>query len=186
MNKCRVSRKGVGSRFRGKRVPCGWSLPENDSRPRSRCVPPNQIHVVKVPHHGSIKNHWPEICRQGEDGAFMKVAAFSAGSRQALPDRNVLKEYLESGWTAMTTTVRKAHPSAVRKSAEGGGVVGVTTGRTRQYDRPGDLHFRGAQGVTFLEYTIEIEWASSGKFSKRPVAAIVRERDLSAYGSAAD
>jgi hypothetical protein len=33
--------EGVGSRFRRKRLPCGSSLPENDSRPRSRSVPPN-------------------------------------------------------------------------------------------------------------------------------------------------
>ena len=37
--------EGVGSRFRRKRLPCGSSLPENDSRPRCRCrcVPANQI-----------------------------------------------------------------------------------------------------------------------------------------------
>jgi hypothetical protein len=35
--------EGVGSRFRRKRLPYGSSLPENDSRPRSRSVPPNQI-----------------------------------------------------------------------------------------------------------------------------------------------
>jgi hypothetical protein len=39
MNSCRVSCKGGGSRFRTKRLPCGWSSPENDPRPRSRCVP---------------------------------------------------------------------------------------------------------------------------------------------------
>ncbi len=32
-NTCRESRKGVGSRFRRKRVPYGWLLPENNSRP---------------------------------------------------------------------------------------------------------------------------------------------------------
>ena len=35
--------EGVGSRFRRKRFLCGSSLPENDSRPRSHRVPPNQI-----------------------------------------------------------------------------------------------------------------------------------------------
>jgi protein O-mannosyl-transferase len=35
--------EGVGSRFRRRRFLCGSSLPENDSRPRSHRVPPNQI-----------------------------------------------------------------------------------------------------------------------------------------------
>lgn len=118
--------------------------------------------VVKISHHGSIKNHVPELCQCKVDGSTVNIAAVSAGERFALPDRDVLRDFQAAGWTTMVTTVRKK----------------------QRLDRPVNLHVEGKGETTFHPHTLELKWTSDGKFSFGPEDAIVKRGHLSAYTSA--
>jgi len=59
--------------------------------------------VVKVPHHGSKGSHADELCELTRTDRDTRVAAISAGSRRALPDREVIHAYLNKQWTVLLT-----------------------------------------------------------------------------------
>jgi beta-lactamase superfamily II metal-dependent hydrolase len=62
--------------------------------------------LVKVPHHGSAYSHCgSEICRYRKEDD-VALAAISAGPFDALPDREVMRDYLQYGWTVLLTTKR--------------------------------------------------------------------------------
>lgn len=129
-----------------------------DERKINRC-----FNAVKVPHHGSINNHCAELCSHGpHPQGVAKVAAISAGERTAIPDRHVVEEYLNDGWTVMITTIRK----------------------NRQKSRAGDLHFKPVTSPSFQENTVELLWESDGTFKYHPPSAVVKKSDASAYREA--
>ena len=64
------------------------------------------FHVVKVPHHGSLASHWKALPHEKGSGEGQRVAGISAGTRTAIPDREVLREYLDNGWRVMATMRR--------------------------------------------------------------------------------
>ena len=99
--------------------------------------------VVKVPHHGSIASHQPDLCSMKARGRKKRVAVISAGTRKAIPDQNVIKDYLDSGWTVMVTTARKSYT----------------------YDRPVQLHLKGIKKDALSEKTIRLTLSSSGRLT---------------------
>ena len=119
--------------------------------------------AVKVSHHGSIHNHSEELCNHGPhpDGA-TKVAAISAGQRDALPDRHVIEEYVNAGWSVLTTTTRKGPPK----------------------NRVADLHFKRTSPTTFQESTIALLWQDDGTFLFQPNTSAIGKDDIAAYATA--
>ena len=125
---------------------------------------PADLDVVKVPHHGSIKNHSTRVCRAKRNDRKCCVAAVSAGHRPGLPDRVVLREYLDAGWTVMLTTSRRG------------------AGRRK---RPGELADRSPPAVQSFEiHNITITVTADGVVAYEPVTAVVQARDLVLYESA--
>jgi beta-lactamase superfamily II metal-dependent hydrolase len=119
--------------------------------------------VVKVSHHGSIKNHLKELCDHGPHAdPNRKIAAISAGQRPALPDRRVIEDYLDARWTVMLTTIRKAEHT----------------------NRVVDLHVKKANTTAFHENTIELLWEDGGTFKFQPGSAVVDKADSRAYDMA--
>ena len=68
---------------------------------------PCAFDVVKIPHHGSHASHrGTRLCGQISSQA-CSVAAISVGSQfKVLPDREVIHDYLSSGWVVLSTTKR--------------------------------------------------------------------------------
>jgi beta-lactamase superfamily II metal-dependent hydrolase len=121
----------------------------------------NLFNVIKVAHHGSMRNHLPELCTTGAADSQCRIATVSAGERDALPDQRVLAAYLDAGWKVMLTTVRK--------SLRG--------------DRAVYLHVRHAN-QSYDQRTIELLWKRDGQFSFGPNEAVVSKDDLEAYSMA--
>jgi len=67
---------------------------------------PKVLDAVKVPHHGSLNSHYPQLCLMGTDDKGGRVAVVSAGMRPRLPERSVLADYLKNKWTLLITTSR--------------------------------------------------------------------------------
>lgn len=118
--------------------------------------------VVKVAHHGSIKNHVPELCKMGTDSGNARVAAISAGTRDGLPDRDVVIEFHKAEWTVMVTTTRTA----------------------RRSNRAVELHFRHEPEIDFSSRTIELSWDTKGNLSYAPSDAVIGEEDIGVYQTA--
>jgi beta-lactamase superfamily II metal-dependent hydrolase len=129
-----------------------------DAHAAERSISAN-FQVIKIPHHGSIKNHFADLCQRGCERPAPSVAAVSAGTRAGIPDREVLSGYLRVGWTVMLTTTRKC-----------------TT-----VNRPGELHIKSMARPSFQEGSIKLAWDDAGEFSFGPPEAIVSTRDLAAY-----
>jgi hypothetical protein len=62
--------------------------------------------AIKIPHHASIASHTRRLCAMGRPGQSGGIAAVSAGTRGALPDREVLRDYLVHNWLVFATTTR--------------------------------------------------------------------------------
>ncbi len=71
-----------------------------------KCGREKGFDAVKVPHHGSIRSHADQLCTARRRGQDVRVAAISAGTRAALPDREVIRMYREEGWVVLVTTTR--------------------------------------------------------------------------------
>jgi len=123
-----------------------------------KCIEQTLFQVIKVSHHGSIASHNQNLCHLGAPGN--RVAAISAGDREALPDKKVLAAFLKTDWIVMVTT----------KQAQ------------LIKDSPGDLHFRGAMSKSSsLKHTIKLTWTKSGTFQYTPKKAIVTQADLKRF-----
>ncbi len=122
--------------------------------------------VIKIPHHGSIESRSTRLCKAKRNDRECCVAAVSVGERyDVLPDRAVLRDYLNAGWTVMLTTVRRG---AARSN------------------RPGGLADRGRPLVrSFEAHTITITVTADGVVEHSPEAAVVQTGDLVLYESAA-
>ncbi len=115
--------------------------------------------VVKVSHHGSIKSRVPELCDAAHGGVSDRVAAISAGTRRALPDREVIREYLDQKWVVMVTTSRIA-------SARGNHLMNIADKSSRSDSRQQDIRIR---------------WTPSGGLSWEPSSACVGRDSLHLY-----
>lgn len=119
--------------------------------------------VIKVPHHGSIKNHSMRVCQAKRNDRNCCVAAVSAGQKSGLPDRVVLRKYLDAGWTVMLTTRRRA---------------------TARSKRPGELADRSPPVVQSVEtHNITITVTADGVVRHEPVEAVVETGNLVLYES---
>jgi beta-lactamase superfamily II metal-dependent hydrolase len=120
--------------------------------------------AVKVPHHGSIHSHIPALCSPVTSGAGLHVAAVSAGTRSALPARQVLEAYLNNGWQVMLTTTR---------------------GAPHRSSRPFTLANRGpTRGSSSRCQNIRLTWTTDGGLHAEPTTAEVRRQDLPSYDQA--
>ncbi len=123
--------------------------------------------VIKVPHHGSSKSHSSRLCDARCNETQDPIAAISAGRRAALPDREVMREYAESGWTVMVTTPRTSE---------------------RPISRLIDLANRSRRSEEFVvsRHNIVVSWNADDGLSGRPPEAIVRPADMGFYETAGD
>ncbi|HUT95279.1 MAG TPA: MBL fold metallo-hydrolase [Thermoguttaceae bacterium] len=74
--------------------------------------------VIKVPHHGSMKSHTPALCDAKRKESTARIAAISAGTRRALPDKEVIRAYLNEEWLVLLTTTRTTSRRANYGSSE--------------------------------------------------------------------
>lgn len=117
--------------------------------------------VIKVPHHGSINSHVPDLCKAKREGREDRVAAISAGTRKGLPDREVMRAYLDEEWVVLLTTTRTGtlRSNYLLEMADRSGVSGYTTG-------PQD---------------IKISWDSKAGLKWEPLSARVDAGSLDLY-----
>ena len=121
-----------------------------------------EFDAIKIPHHGSINSRTPNLCRMKRANLAMAVA--SADMRGPLPDREVLREFLQIGWSVMSTTSKrtKKRPSL-----------------------PMTLANRGTDDeAEVFRNTIKISWDSENGMSAEPDGARIRAEDLDHYGTA--
>jgi len=132
------------------------------------------LDVVKVPHHGSAKSHLPRL-PESSNLARNSTAVFSVGRRRVLPDREVLRAYLDKGWKVLATTTR--HQSGVPAPEESSRCRRAFTlaGKSR---RVPDVWRR---------HLVRLSWSSNpnGIDGEPPEAAIVHA-DLPNYETAGD
>jgi beta-lactamase superfamily II metal-dependent hydrolase len=122
-----------------------------------------EFDVIKVPHHGSIRSHSPRLCRMKRPGS--GTAAVSAGTRSCLPDREVLRDYLEQGWSVMATTTRSKRPSPS--------------------SLPLTLAGRGRPEVDAVgRFSVHISWTPAGGLLAEPAEARITPGDLEHYETA--
>lgn len=121
--------------------------------------------VVKVPHHGSIGSHSTRLCHAKRNDRECCVGAISVGEKHdVLPDREVLRDYQDAGWTVMVTTGRR---------------------RAARRNRPSELADRNPPAVqSFETHSITITVTADGVVAHGPDAAVVRTGDLVLYESA--
>ena len=121
----------------------------------------SRFDVVKVSHHGSIHSHSKVLVSSGKESV-QRVAAISCGTRTALPDRQVIRNYLENGWIVLTTTRRKIE---------------------EVHNRPFELVNRRKTETELLIEThdIIIEWTEEDNLGWRPAEAEIHIKDLENY-----
>ena len=127
-----------------------------------------EFDAIKIPHHGSIKSHSRGLCRMKRQGVGLglglETASVCAGTRRALPDREVLREYLQSGWNVMATTTR---------------------GTLASPSLPMTLAHRGTPtNGDDLRHTIRLSWTPAAGLSAEPGAAKISLGDLAHYATA--
>ena len=137
-----------------------WALEFWKERSRQMGRDP-EFHAIKIPHHGSIKSHVPSLCLMKRIGEGGDVAAVSAGTRRALPDREVLRDYLRNGWSVMATTTKVDRPVATLPM--------MLADRGTPDDGDGARHL------------IRLSWTPLIGLSAEPVAAHIRMDDLAHY-----
>lgn len=117
---------------------------------------------VKVSHHGSIHSHSPKLCDSGNDKA-EKIAIISAGTRKKLPNREVIKNYLEAGWKVLITTTRHRSKSKMK-------------------DRPANLvNQKTIVSEIYHSHDVKLIWHSKNGLSFSPKKAEIKLRHLSYY-----
>ena len=123
-----------------------------------------EFDALKIPHHGSIRSRSVDLCTMRHFGTDADTAVVSAGTRRALPDREVLRDYLKKGWLVMSTTTRGSNPGP---------------------DLPMTLADRGAVDRGDLSrHTIRLSWSPEGGLSAEPAAAKIGMEDLAEYETA--
>ena len=123
-----------------------------------------ELDAIKIPHHGSIKSHVPDLCLMKRPGTRGETAAVSAGIRRVLPDREVLRDYLANGWNVMATTKK---------------------GGSSETSLPMMLADRGAPDEgDRVRHTIRLSWSPASGLSAEPAAAKVIMGDLTQYETA--
>ena len=122
-----------------------------------------EFDAIKIPHHGSIKSHASGLSGMKRPGTGPETAAVCAGTRRALPDREVLREYLQNGWNVMATTTRA-----------------TTSGPSL----PMTLAHRGTpDDAEVIRHTIRLSWTPAAGLVAGPAAAKITVGDLSQYAS---
>ena len=122
---------------------------------------PMGFDVVKVPHHGSIKNHSPRIYADESRAGSDRIACISAGMRPGVPAQEVLRDYLDHNWIVMLT--QKRGQSAV--------------------SRPMEVSDRGSRSAPQgpSSYNITISWSPNDGLRWNPPSAELRQDELAHY-----
>jgi beta-lactamase superfamily II metal-dependent hydrolase len=118
--------------------------------------------VVKVAHHGSLESHrGSEVCAHRKNNS-ESVAAISTGAFDVLPDREVLREFLEHDWSVLLTTKRYS--------------------KRRHYP----LELSGKTSATTLTQTtnIKLVWTEKEGLFWEPLESKISATDLENYQTA--
>lgn len=127
--------------------------------------------VIKVSHHGSIASHHQPLVQRTRGADLRGVAAISCGNRSALPDREVIREFQETGWQVLATTTRRAR--------------GGTRNSSRR-DLPMELANRRPASATVPENRhVKISWSPNPGLKAGPQNAVIRKSDLPHFETAA-
>jgi beta-lactamase superfamily II metal-dependent hydrolase len=118
--------------------------------------------VIKIPHHGSIHSHSIQLCQSTDSGNSKRIAAISVGTRAGLPDRELIRNYLDHGWIVMLTTTRN---------------------RKKDRDSPLTLSNRGPETIqsTFGSHDILIRWSTDKGLISQPEVAMASMGQLDCY-----
>ena len=132
--------------------------------------PGNGFDVVKVPHHGSIRSHTPELAGAGLHVLQSPIAAITCGDGAVLPDQYVLKGLLSANWRVLATTTRQQ----------------LGRGGTRKRrNHPMDIFGRGKKhDVVYLEWDLRITWSPGNGLTADPEDAHIVIGDAHHYGTA--
>ena len=133
---------------------------------------PHHLNAVKVPHHGSSHSHTPRLSAREAQSPAVRLAAVSAGDRQALPDQRVLADYLENGWRVLLTRPRRRP-----------GVVGpvLTHLAIDLADRT-----RNQPAAPLRHHDIVIRWDSKDGLRFEPSTSEIKAAELANYEVAAE
>ena len=118
------------------------------------------FNAIKVSHHGSSHSHLGRVCGT-KPSAPPFVAAVSAGTREALPDRRVLAAYLDEGWSVVCTTTRH--------------------GQRRSTTSPMQLANRGGSKGGPQSHLIRVAWGATTGLDVTPGSAAIGRDDLVNY-----
>jgi beta-lactamase superfamily II metal-dependent hydrolase len=130
--------------------------------------------VIKAPHHGSIHSHSSELPRALRRDR-KRIAALSAGTRDGLPDRMVLQDYLQWGWDVISTTVRRP----------GLAVIGVQRNSSR-VNKSSALGLLNRDCVVCEHNHVMITWRCSDPVRGGPQDAFITQDDLHLYRTTRD
>lgn len=119
------------------------------------------FHVIKVPHHGSIRSHADDLSSRRASDKSDRVAAISAGTRPGLPDREVLRAYLDGGWITLSTTTRTPRSSR-------GHLMDIA-------DRSRNREFQAER------HDISVRWSPKDGLTWEPKEARIGFEDLESY-----
>jgi beta-lactamase superfamily II metal-dependent hydrolase len=131
---------------------------------RSKANPSRGFDMVKVPHHGSADSHLGSEIISHRKEAEDSLAVISAGSFDVLPDREVMGDFLQGGWTVLLTKKRSA--------------------RVTQFAV--ELSSRSKQTFGVQCQDIQILWRESIGTKWEPAGARVHTGELSNYDSVRD
>jgi beta-lactamase superfamily II metal-dependent hydrolase len=125
--------------------------------------------VVKVSHHGSIASHHEPLCARINRQQPPRVAAISCGTRAALPDREVIRQFQAGGWQVLATTTRRA--------------AGAPAARRR--DLPMQLADRSPPAPPAVKTQhVKISWSPNPDLKASPRHAVIRKGDLVHFDTA--
>jgi beta-lactamase superfamily II metal-dependent hydrolase len=132
--------------------------------------PGDGFDVVKVPHHGSIRSHTPELAGAGLHVVQSPIAAITCGEGAVLPDRFVLNGLLSANWRVLATTTRR--------------LLGGDGTRKRR-NHPTDISGRGKKhDLIYFEWDLEITWSPGNGLTADPKDAHIFIGDAHHYGTA--
>lgn len=121
-----------------------------------------QFDAIKVSHHGSLESHnGSDICKHKKPD-IETVAAISAGAFDVLPDREVLNDFLQHGWTVLLTTKRTP----------------------RRHHFALELSGRPTEPATVQTHDLRLKWSPEQGISWEPIESRVAVDELPNYQTA--
>ena len=141
------------------------SLDEFESR-----TTPGGFDLVKVPHHGSLDSHdGSNVCQRTKLGERLAVICCNGESKK-LPDRIVIRAFLDAGWQVLPTARRVHAPVSVTRSSS----LLTMSGKS-----PAALG-----SILVKNEHLEITWSATNGLRFHPPDAAIARQDVNNYGTA--